>query len=521
MDDTKKDWIKHILGRWFSSGDFPEEKPPDPSLAPQESSVTKDAGSGTESKLKAPPIAMEVSRKLSALRNAVELGGDATSRLCNVHSTEDLLLYSYEVIFRKFMSFQEIGLVSAQSSLALDAIHRKYQSILKNRQPESSGIDPAEKKRLEDENKGLRDQLKKLKAEFVKKGIISEREIKLDEEVNYLQRRLREHAVQLEVSRKKNEVALAGVEMANALLAKNGLLNARLANQERLLRALTAQSPKQEEMLSKLDALREENRRLREVVQDRSESETELKELFGADPESSQMLDGLLAANRDLKEELARNDGRLDGLASAEPQTDVTETIERLSNENFELTTIFETGRAIRECAQSRESGDFGHERIVDLLKVENQRLQTALSAKEEQLKALSSNPAHRSMMKAIIRIKDENRRLSKALEVRGRLHEQWEEEKKQLQIQSRRSEELMRENLAIRTKLESGGQIIKSLQKTAAQYQSLKKEYSVVLSKYDAAQVEILNMKKQLSKVTAQYEMMIKEYENIFGQFK
>lgn len=521
MDDTKKDWLKNILGRWFSSGDFPEEKPSGSSPVPEQSQVIQDRGSSPQTELKAPPIALEVSRKLSALRNAVELGSDATSKLCNVHSAEDMLLYTYEVIFRKFMSFQEIGLVNAQSSLALDAIHRKYQSILKNRQPESPGIDPAEKKRLEDENRGLREQLVKLKAEFVKKGIISEREIKLDEEVSYLQRRLRELAVQLEVSRKKNEVALAGVEMANALLAKNGLLNARLANQERLLRALTAQSPKQEEMLSKLEALREENRHLREVVQEHSESEIQLKELFGTDPESSQMLDGLLAANRDLKEELARNEGRLDGLESAEPQTDVAEAIERLSNENFELTTIFETGRAIEECARNRDSGDFGHERIAELLKVENQRLKTSLLAKEEQLKALASNPAHRSMMKAIIRLKDENRRLSKGLEVRGRLHEQWEEEKKQLQIQSRRSEELMRENQAIRTKLESGGQMINTLQKAVAKHQALKKEYSAVLSKYDAAQMEILNMKKQLSKVTAQYEMMIKEYENIFGQFK
>lgn len=522
MDDNKKDWIRQLLGRWFGAGGYPEEERPEaPPASPEKSPASLNVEDVSEPQPKVPPIALEVSKKLSALRNAVELGQDAVDGLCEVHSTEDMLLYSYKVIFRKFMCFQEIGLVSEQSSLALDAIHRKYQSILKSQQSQAPEADSTERKRLEEENRALRAQLKRIKAESVKQGIISERELKLDEEVEYLKRRLREEAVQMEIARKKNEVALAGVEMANALLAKNGLLNARLANQERLLRSMTAKSPRFEELTEKLEALRDENRRLKEVIQDRADLEEQLKALPDAGLQAGKQLESLLASNRGLKAELSLRGGRLDELVSVEAQGDVTEVIEQLSDENFELTTILETGRAIRECALGRESGGVLHERILDLLKVENQRLQAALTAKEEQLKVLSSNPAHRSMMKAVIRLKDENKRLSKALEVRGRMYEQWEEEKKQLQIQARRGEEFMRENNAIRTRLESGEQVIKTLQKALANYQALKKEYSTVLSRYESGQVEIANMKKRLSKITAQHDMMVKEYENIFGHFK
>ena len=524
MDEGKKDWIRQLLGRWFGSGGYPEEEEERPTAPPsstEASPASEDVNRVSDAKPKVPSIALEVSRKLSALRNAVELGQEAVDGLCEVHSAEDLLLYSYQVIFRKLLSFQEIGLVSEQSSLALDAIHRKYQSILKNRPFQPSEADSSQLKKLEEENRALKVRLKQAKAECVKRGVISERELKLDEEVEYLKRRLREQAVQLEIARKKNEVALAGVEMANALLAKNGLLNARLANQERLLRTMAAQGPRQEELLDKLETLREENRQLREMMEERTDLEERLKALPGAETESGQLLESLLASNRGLKAELTQRGSRLDELASVETQTDVADVIERLSDENFELTTIVETGRAIRECALDRESGAAVHERVLDFLKVENQRLQAALTAKEEQLKVLAANPAHRSMMKAIMRLKDENRRLSKTLELRGRLNEQWEEEKKQLQIQVRRGEEGMRENQAIRTRLESSEQVIKTLKKALANYQALKKEYSTVFSRYEAAQVEIASMKKRLSNITAQYDLMVKEYENIFGQFK
>lgn len=520
MSSEKKAWIKQFMERWFNSEDLPGEEPAVPSPSPEQSPVPGDAN-GTEPELKVSPLAGEVSRKLNSLRNAVQFEKDSTSRLGDVHSIEDMLRYSYEVIFSKFISLQEIGLVNAQSSLAMDAIHQKYQNILEKSQSQPREIDPAEIASLEEENKNLRVQLRKVRTEFVKKGVISERELELDKEIEYLKKRMRELVIQLEIGRKKNEAAMASVEMANSLLAKNGLLNARLANQERLLRTLTSRSAKHREDFAKLEILREENTRLRDAIRQRVQPEEQLKTFLGGDSESSRMVDGLLASNRGLKEELTQKDNRLDTLASAETQEDMAEVIERLSNENYELKSIVETGQAIHDCTEAPENLESLHKRIADLLKVENQRLQTTLTAKEEQLKVLSANSANRPMMKAIMRLKDENDKLTKALDIQGRLSEQWEEEKRFLQSQARRAEELMKKNLAYKTRLQNRDQIIKSLQKVLAQYQDLKKEHSMVLSRYEAAQVEILNMKKRLSKITAQYDMMMKDYEGIFGQFK
>lgn len=522
MDETKKDWFRRVFGGWFGSQDALEsETAPAPAPAKPVSEGApplRGDGESAPDLVKPSPVAMAVSKKLAALKNAMEFDDALKSRLNKIRSADDLLLYSYEVLFRKFLDLQEIGFLSGESNLVLDALHRKFDSILAGNDASARSKEAAEHSKVKEELAALREQFAALKAKSVKGGVISERELQLEEEAEYLKRRVRELKSEVEVVRKKQKALSSAMDMASSLMAKNSLLNSRLSNQTKVLQTLISKKPKEKDLLARIEELRTENDELKRLLEQREGTMTRLRDGLVADGSSNEALDGLFDSNAALREQLAEKDAKIEGLFIAQPNPDVTETILQLSDENFQLKTLLETEQAVKDNALDQQNGPMDHEHVTEILKLENQRLQAALSAKEEQVKALKSNPAQRSMMRAMMRLKDENKQLLKVSDARNRMCEELEAEKKQLILQARKAEDLGKEILVLRGKLETSGQTVKSMQKAVAQHQSLKKEYSVIVSKYDAAQLEILNMKKRLSRITAEYDILVKEYENIFG---
>jgi hypothetical protein len=462
--------------------------------------------------------------KVASLKKAMEFSEPHKARLNKLGTEHDLLLFSYEVLLQKFMALQEIGVMGGESSRVLEALHQKFESALTSRQvePTEGGSEKllAENEKLREENLALHTQVSQLRAKMAKGGVISQRELELEEASKYANRRLRELKAELEVANRHIETLSVSAEMVQNLRARNSLLTARLEHQTQLLQSLTVNRPEQEELIARLQEIAVENRRLKDQLTEQADWMGDMQHRVSGDAVSKQAIAQLVKNNANLHFALDQKEERLDAMTERNSSPRFAETIQRLSDENFRLKSLLETKQAILDQFQERSGTAPEAQRIVEMLKLENRRLKETMIAKKEQVQSLAApNPVSAKLMKVINRLKAESLQLKKEVELKDRLYRELQMERQQLQQQIRRLDVLNEENQKLRSINEHNRQVLEVLKKTEAQYQFLKKEYSGLRSKHEASEIETGNVKARLAKVMAEYDLLVKEYENLFGQ--
>lgn len=515
--DVRKSRIKELLTRLFGSADGVEEEV----IPVREDILQDDEGELSPDEIspheELSPAVLSITERIAVMKKAFEFEAELKTRLTEISSTRDLLLYLHDVVLFRFSKLHEIGLISPESFEVLGSLNDKLGGVLTKEyssQPEEESTDAEE---LRKENIELKQRIENLHAKHVKSGIITETELSQEKEIIFLQSRVREQHSQLGVARKKLKVLSAYQDMVQSLRAKNSLLDSKLQHQTRLLRSLTASDPKQQELVSTVEDLTEENRRLRMELEKQSELFEQFKKHL---PDNvQQMAKDLINRNVSLRDDLEKKEAQLENVASRDSSgAGMLDDIERLSETNIQLKGSIGAAQLIEQYIEDQKKGIGDPEKVIDTLKLENQRLEVALNAKEEQVQTLSKDPVSKQLLKAYSRLQSEYKELYMENQYRGQLYQQELNEKKSLMAQTRERTALIKENQRLKTELESSKRFAEILRKVELQVQMLKKERSELTSKYDRSLVEVDQLNKKLAKVTAEYGLLVKEYENIFS---
>ena len=121
--------------------------------------------------------------------------------------------------------------------------------------------------------------------------------------------------------------------------------------------------------------------------------------------------------------------------------------------------------------------------------------------------------------MNTVLRLKNEKKDLMREVQIKDQLCQQLEIEKKELQSQTRDTSVVAKKIKQIVGELDFNKKLVASLKKTEVEFVALKKEYSQVRTRFEAAVNENKEMAKKLSRLTVEYELLVKEYETLFDK--
>jgi hypothetical protein len=515
--DIRKSRIKDILTRLFGSAESAEEVII--SAREDTSRTCREELSSDEippAQGEVSPAILTISERVAVLKKAFEFEAALKDRLNEISSTRDLLLYLHDVVLFRFTKLHEIGLISSESYEVLGSLNQRLGDVLTKDRALQNDLESSNVEELRRDNLELKQRMEHLHAKYVKNGIITETELSQEKEIRFLQSKVREQHSQLGVARKRLKILASYQDMVQSLRAKNSLLNSKLEHQSRLLRAVTAGNPKQQELVSTVENLTEENRRLRMELEKQSELLNRLKMNL---PENiQQVAQDLVARNVSLRSDLEKKEAQLEHAGKDRPSEGaILDSIERLNETNIQLKGSLGAAQLIERYIEDRQKGIGDPNKIIETLTMENQRLELALSVKEEQIQTLSADPVSKKLLKAFSRLQNDYKELYMENRAKGQLYQQELDEKRALMAQARERTELIKENHRLRADLESAKRLADLLRKVELQCQVLKKERSEISSKYKRAVAELEHVNKKLAKVTAEYGLLVKEYENIF----
>lgn len=517
-EEKDRSWVQKILPGWFREDDEPvdeesllEQGRPALAAVPREGHIHPSS----------PGISRTTSNiagRLAALKAALEFDGDVASRLDEIGSSQELLLYVYDVLVFKFDKLREIGLLSSKSAQAVDLISRKLEAVLVRQNGEQREEEPSPAD-LKAENEALQKRFEALQAKYLQSGVITDREIEIERECNYLKSRVRELDTFLRIAQKKINVLTATAEMVRSLQAKNSLLALKAEHQSRLLKSLVAGQPENKELLQTIEKLSSENGQMRVQLERQEEVLEQFQSYRRTDPEMGELLKGLIDENAGLVAELQVKQDHLESLSVDRTKESVLQNVERLQDENIELKHRIEANESISQMvaayeAKGEESGDF-----VETLQNENHRLKQLLVAKKEQIKVLSNHPSNRPLVQAIVRLKNDQRQLRRESDQKARYISQLLGERKELQGKVRQYAALAKESKRLRAELQFNKKLVGSYRKVEYQYELLKKKFSKVRNKFEIARNENAALNKKLDRLTAEYSLLVQEYENLFGK--
>jgi hypothetical protein len=461
---------------------------------------------------------LNISEKMAALREALDFEQNVQSRLDKIHSSRDLLIFLHEVLLFKFFRFREIGLLSPESSKAIEALNRSFETVLvKQESSETKGGDENVSEILR-ENEVLRKQLDSLREKRVTPGIISQREIALDQETDYLKRRNRELTLELGVARKKGDAFLASQEMIRGLRAKNSLLSSKVEHQANLLRALAADNTKNQEYLASIEKVKEENILLKSRLAKQSGVLDQLQQFVPEGWPSQGLIQDLIVRHRGLLAELDDNSTRFEAMASRDPEKGLAESYERSRDENIHIKNLIETNETISNFVAGQKGEGDDPEQLVEILRSENQRLEQLLASKKEQIKVLATDPSNRGFIRLLRRIKEENNQLARDNAIREDFCRHLEQEKNLLQGEVRKLAAQAQQARQMQADIEYKNRLLASLKKVELKYEAMKKKYVELNTKYEGDSEKYRQANKKIERLTTEYNLLLQEYENLFG---
>lgn len=506
--------VKDLVGtvaRWLGGGE--REAVPASAPAPDSDASTVEGVDGPPAQAPAglSRQTLTAAEKMSSFRKAIEFEEGVGSRLKDVHSEHALLLYLYDVLFFRFVQLRDLGLLSDNSVNFLEVLSEKFGAVLSS-QEVSEATSESEAAGRESGGKGL-----SAGHTIVKSGIVTENELHLEEQVKYLQVRVREQHAKLQVARQKFKLLASYQEMILSLRARNGLLTSKLDHQTRLLHSLAADNPKHKELFATVDRLREDNARLRGELDRQMEVFQRIRTVL---PDAEQnTVNGILANNADLRADLEARDEQIDQMTrECGKDPELLCYIDSLTEQNNRLKEALASQNMIEGYVAKCEGGEEDVSGIVEALRSENQRLQLALSAREEQVNLLTSDPVNRQLKDAFQRLQADHRQVLKENQLKEQLYRHELQEKQALLLQLRETSTLSKENQRLRGELETSQRIVDVLKKRDFQFQVLRKRHSELVSRYERTSGSLEKAHQKLAKITAEYNLLIKEYEHIFG---
>ena len=517
-EPKEKSWVEKILPGFFRQDDSPSED--EHVLHDQSEQVSTNGNQKHQDELSAVDISTTTSTitgKLAALKTALEFEGKDKSRLSEIGSSRELLLYLYEVVLFKFNELYEIGLLSFESSEVVGQINDMLQNFLKRREAsEQEGSQSFAE--LRDQYEALQRKHDALQAKYLETGIITEREIQIEKECNYLKSRIRELETFLRIAQKKISILTSTADMVQSLRAKNSLLTSKIDHQTRLLKSLTAGQPQSQELLSTIEKLNSENDQMKMKLEKQGELWQQFESHLPVNSSTRAMVKDLVAENTDLAAELDQKQDHLESL-SVNQLPDMFASVDQLQDENIQLKSRLKASqslsRLLADCRQQEEqAGEF-----ENMLQSENMRLKQLLAAKKQQIKALASDPSKRQFVQAITRLKGETRELRKISDQNAKYIEQLLAERRKMQAKLRQNQPLAEESRRFKAELEFQKKLVASYRKTEYEYQMLKKKYYKVNNRYLIAQNENDALKRKLNRLAVEYNSLVQEYENLFGK--
>lgn len=460
--------------------------------------------------------ARNLAMNLSILKATLDLDDETRKRIDGLNNTADCLVAIHEILLSRLLRMKEIGFISPQSGEAIEKLQTKIEDLVSqtiHAQPDRLKL---EKEKLEHENLLLKKQIKKLRSDYIKTGIITEREIKLEEECLRLRTRMKQAEQVLKIARERTKALAIAQDMVRTLQARCNLLNLRLNQQVRLINKL-AEGSQQKSLVENIRIMEEENAILREQLARRSDLWNQAALEGAGEGTPGEQLSRLVKQRSALQAALDEKQEKVETLAIASARESLPESLMRLHDENTYLKSILE-GHSLGDADTSEgASENMKLHQIIESLRSENYRLEQLIKAKTEHLRMLKQDPANRHLARAATQFKKKYRELEDDYREQQRLMEQITEENKDLKQQLDSMKVDTRRLAQLQAELDAARQTIASYQQLGPKYLALKKEHSALFTKYQAAVNRNQEMARKLSNLTAEYELMAEEYERIF----
>lgn len=461
-----------------------------------------------------PPSAQTFSDKALMLKKSFEFEAKLAKELEAIGSAGELLLFIQDALIFRFDQLHRIGLINADSYRFIASLSDKM-ALMTVGATVNEEWSPKSTEELRKENAQLRQQIASDRARHRKSGIITEEDMAKDREITRLNARIRDQQSQLKIARKRIEALTSYREMVQTLRVRNGFLTSKAEQQAKLLRSLTVHNPEHERVLGAADRLAEENRQMKKDLDRQSHLLNQLRDQL--QPDARAVIDELIDRNSALWDDVQNRDGQLD--AAFASGRDIHDHLDELQERNYQLKQTLETTRTIDRYMQEPEGGKKDFNLVVEALKLENDRLQRSVAAKEEQIASMTVDPVSRQLMAAFSRLQQEHREIVKEKQVNDELHRQEVARGQRLMAQARERAALSKENQRLKTELESTKRLAESYKRSEQQLVQVKKVSSSLEVKYQRATVELEEARKKLARITAEYKLLMGEYENIFGK--
>ncbi|MBF0508154.1 MAG: hypothetical protein HQK57_04415 [Deltaproteobacteria bacterium] len=495
--------FKAFLSRSVRRDPGESDLPPEPPVDLKEKVPQNDNPSGELSQR-----ALSISERLGRLRELFSFSPGLESRLETATSIKEVVAFVNEVLLSRFSMLKEIGLLNPESAKALEAIGKALETV-------------REKKEFSDkllqENESLKKKLEVLEAQHITPGVITDRELRLEKQLSSMQRRERELRLALDRANKKIVALRPTQELARSLTTKNSLLTAKLEHQSGLMRSLTADNQKYQDLLIKVQNLREENQELKKQIEEKPGMFGRIKSIFSHDSALNESLHSLISNHDKLNSELEENELILENIQPPDSGSGLVDAYDRLDEQNIALKRLAAAKASLDNLVTNHQSGKQNLGQIIQHLQAENQNLKQALTAKQEKIKILKIDPAQQQLMRKLVQLKNEYNHLLIQFKTRSELAEQLEQERAGLLAKLSEQKALVREQSQLKAKEECVKRLADSARQLEAQYKSLKKKYLDLSNENQITLTENTILNRKLSKVTTEYDALIKEYENIF----
>jgi hypothetical protein len=518
--EKEKSWVRNIFSHLWGSrelqarggGAGPPQERKETSQEPERQGSTESMDLPGTSTLSSSTVT--IVEKLNALKKIFEFEEDLKKRTAEIRSKRELLIFMHDTFLFRFEKLREIGLIGAEWSSVFENLDEKFAAALSEQTVQKGKGASLDAQELLQENTELKQRIENLHAKYVKTGIVTDTELEKDKEIEHLQSRVREQQGKLRIASQRLKVLASYQEMVQSLKARLSLSNSKLEHQSRLLRSITAGNPRHQEMVRTVERLNDENKKLKLELERQSDLLLELRKRLP--PEARSVVEGLIDRNARLSTDLDERDQQLE-IVSGGGEGDLIEYIERLTEKNIQLKDMMTTQQSLDQYMKDQDAGKGDSDKIIEAMKLENQRLEDALRAKEAQIEVLSADPAHRRIMKAYSKLQIEYKQLFKENQNKDNLFQQERSEKQTLMTQTRERTALIRENQQLKAQLDSSKRLTELVKKLEEQCQALKKERSELAVKNERAMIELDGAKRKMAKMTAEHNVLLEEYQKLF----
>lgn len=466
------------------------------------------------------PRASLIAQKIAVLKETLELSPNLKPRIEKEQSLRALLVLASDELLFRFGKLCEIGFLGPESSAMLNLFSEKVAAVLACKD-DARGLDPLEEvARLSKENLVLKHKIKALQNHYVQTGVVTNRELALEKDIERLNNLMRDQHQQLLVARKKGEQLADWQEMVHSLKARNNLLNSKVEYQGKLLHSFTTDQPKQQELLLMVEKLTEQNNQLKRDLDQQGDALRKIKsEAAGDQLEAvAELIEGSLQMHGDFEEH-----GNLldDTKAPAGVEENLLNKIERLTEDNANLRNLFEVRDQLHRYMEAPEKVAAGSiEEMATKLKAENVRMGEAAKEREEKLRFSSEEtPASTRLFRTCAKLRNEKRELVRENRLKEQAFQQEAAEKQILQKRLRQAVALHKENLQLRGRVQEFDRLTKLLNKLAKQNELLKKERGELQLKHERATIELTKVNEKMGKITREYNALMAEYDQLFSE--